>query len=95
MPEIRFKIQWPDGKEEICYSPSLVVREYLESATEYELLDFLARARTALTEGSRRVEAKFGFPCSMALMQLQKIEATSNCYTQQPQAKVKLLQFIE
>ncbi len=102
MPEIRFQIQWPDGTEEICYSPSLVVRQYLESGTEYEVEDFLQRSRTALQEASRRVKAKFGFECSLALGQLQRLEIASARYTDNaegtlsyPHARVKLLKFIE
>jgi len=26
MPEMRFRIRWPDGVAETCYSPSLVVK---------------------------------------------------------------------
>lgn len=95
MPEVRFQIQWPDGIQETCYSPSLVVKQYLAPATEYELSDFLERSRAALQEGSKRVEAKFGFPCGLALGQLQRLETTSARYRNLPHAKVTLLEFIE
>jgi uncharacterized repeat protein (TIGR04042 family) len=95
MPEVRFQIRWPDGSQETCYSPSLVIKEHLEPAAEYELADFLARARTALQEGSRRVEAKFGSPCGLALGQLQQLETNGASYRNQPNAKVTLLKFIE
>ncbi|MGZ6801009.1 MAG: MSMEG_0570 family nitrogen starvation response protein, partial [Mycobacteriaceae bacterium] len=29
MPEMTFTVQWPDGKRESCYSPSLVMHDYL------------------------------------------------------------------
>jgi uncharacterized repeat protein (TIGR04042 family) len=41
MPEIRFQIQWPDGTQEDCYSPSLVVQKYFEPNSEYGLEDFV------------------------------------------------------
>ena len=93
MPEVRFQIQWPDGVEESCYSPSLVIKQYLESEAEYALSDFLERSRTALQEGSKRVEAKFGFPCSLALGQLKRLEAKSSHYADQVDAKVRVLKF--
>ena len=31
MPEMRFRIRWPDGSTESCYSPSLVVKDFLSS----------------------------------------------------------------
>jgi uncharacterized repeat protein (TIGR04042 family) len=95
MPEIHFQIQWPDGTEETCYSPSLVVKEHLESGVEYELSDFLERSRVALREASDRVRAKFGFPCGRALGQLQKLETTAEGYRDRPSPKVKLLKFVE
>ncbi|MEL6441316.1 MAG: hypothetical protein AAFQ80_18940 [Cyanobacteria bacterium J06621_8] len=55
MPEINFKIQWSDGIEQTCYSPSLVVKEYFKTATEYELNEFIEKARTALNIASDRL----------------------------------------
>ena len=93
MPEIRFEIEWPDGVREVCYSPSLVVKQHLTAETEYELSNFIERSRIALQEGSDRVKAKYGFPCSLALGQLQKLETSSTRYNSD--TKVKVLQFLE
>lgn len=94
MPEIRFLIQWPDGIQETCYSPSLVVKEYLESGSTYDLRDFISRSRTALTIGSDRVKAKYGMPCSLALGQLQALEARAQTYQDLADPKVQIVQFI-
>jgi uncharacterized repeat protein (TIGR04042 family) len=75
MPEMHFVVRWPDGGESRCYSPSLVVRDYLQVGRSYPLADFLERSRTMLHIGSERVRAKFGFACSGALDQLAAIEA--------------------
>jgi uncharacterized repeat protein (TIGR04042 family) len=77
MPEMRFRIRWPDGQRESCYSPSLVVKEHLVVGDCYELADFLQRCRTALTIASARVEARYGRPCLLALGQLAEIERRS------------------
>jgi len=74
MPEMHFLVRWPDGAETRCYSPSLVVRDYLEVGRAYRLLDFLERSRTMLHIGSERVRAKYGYACSAALDQLARIE---------------------
>jgi len=74
MPEMHFVIRWPDGTEARCYSPSLVVREYLEVGRAYPLADFLELSRTMLRIGSERVRAKYGFACSAAMDQLAAIE---------------------
>jgi len=77
MPEMRFRIAWPDGSTESCYSPSLVIRDYFTVGQAYPVADFLARSHTALTIASERVRAKYGYPCSRALAQLARIETTS------------------
>ena len=95
MPEIRFQIELPDGSQELCYSPSLVVKEYFTPGNEYPLDDFIARSRTALTIASDRVKAKYGRPCGLALGQLQVIEAMATQYQAVTQPIVKLIRFIE
>ncbi len=74
MPEMRFHIRWPDGAEESCYSPSLVIKDFFVPGGTYPVADFLARSRQALTIASDRVEARYGRPCSLALGQLRRIE---------------------
>lgn len=95
MPEIRFQIQWPDGSEETCYSPSLVVKKYFTVGETYTLTDFLERSRTALNIASDRVKAKYGFPCGLALGQLQQIESHATQYTALESPHVSILKFIE
>ena len=95
MPEMRFQIEWPDGSQETCYSPSLVMKKYLEPEQIYPLADFVERSRTALQIGSERVQAKFGVPCSLAMNQIREIETRASQFSQQPDSAVKVLKFIE
>ena len=95
MPEIHFKIQWPDGSEETCYSPSLVVKKYFVPDSDYALEDFVDRSRTALNIASDRVKAKYGMPCSLALNQLARIETAAAQYDDHAQPIVRVLEFIE
>jgi len=77
MPETPFTVQLPDGTTRQCYSPSSIVRQYFSSGDELVVTDFLDKARTALTEASARVEAKFGYACSGATNSLATIESWS------------------
>jgi uncharacterized repeat protein (TIGR04042 family) len=95
MPEMRFQIQWSDGSQETCYSPSLVIKDYFIPDTEYDLDDFVQRSREALQIASDRVQLKYGRPCGLALGQLQEIEAKSAHYRHLPDPKVRVIQFIE
>lgn len=95
MPEIRFHIRWPDGTEESCYSPSLVIKDHLVPGAAYPLADFLGRSREALTIASDRVKARYGMPCSLALAQLERIEAAGRGFADDPGAKVTVTSFEE
>lgn len=95
MPEMRFEVRWPDGATELCYSPSLVIKDHLAAGGRYALADFLARSRTALTIASERVREKYGFPCSRALGQLARIEAAAARFATDPNAQVTVLGFDE
>jgi uncharacterized repeat protein (TIGR04042 family) len=57
-----------------CYSPSLVVRDFLEVGATYDVPAFVQRCREALTIASDRVKEKYGFPCSLAAGELARIE---------------------
>jgi uncharacterized repeat protein (TIGR04042 family) len=74
---MHFRVEWPDGHEERCYSPSYVIEEHLVVGESYTVTDFVTRTRTALEIASERVMAKYGFACSSALDQLQSIEETA------------------
>lgn len=95
MPEIRFQIQWPDGSQEMGYSPSLVIKDYLTPGIDYDLNDFLERSHTALQIASDRVQAKYGFPCGRAMGQLAQIQHRASHFSNTPQAKVRILSYLE
>jgi uncharacterized repeat protein (TIGR04042 family) len=95
MPEMLFRIRWPDGAVEDCYSPSLVVRDHLTAGTDYEVDAFCALARLALNEASERVRARYGFACSRALGQLARIEARAMPFAADPLARITVEALIE
>ena len=95
MPEMRFHIRWPNGAAEICYSPSLVVKDFFSPGESYPLADFLQRSRTAFGIASRRVEEKYGFPCSRAANQLARIEAAARAFADIPEARIAVDAFEE
>lgn len=75
MPETYWTVRWPDGSEEQLYSPSSVVTELFTAGQSYPVPDFLHRARIAMERASNRVKARYGHPCSLAMGQLDRIEA--------------------
>lgn len=91
MPVMHFQVRWPDASESRCYSPSLVVRDFLVPGERYALDDFLRRTREALGIASERVRAKYGFACSQAMDQLAEIERIAARF--EPAAEVAVLAF--
>ena len=82
MPEVIFKVRWPDGKVEDCYSPSTVIFDFLKEGESYCLNDFVDLSTKALNLASERVVKKYGFRCTSADNQLAKILATADSFTQ-------------
>lgn len=95
MPEMRFIVRWPDGRRESCYSPSLVIKDFLREGESYPVSDFLQRSREALQIASARVKAKYGHACSLALGQLARIEATATQFEGQDDARVACETFLD
>jgi uncharacterized repeat protein (TIGR04042 family) len=81
MPEMHFTIRWPDGEEARCYSPSLIVREYLEVGRDYPVEEFVGKSREMLNIASERVKAKYGFYCTAAMEQLANIESRAEGFS--------------
>ncbi len=81
MPEMHFRVRWPDESVSDCYSPSLVVKDYLTVGERYALDDFVDKTRVALSIASDRVREKYGFACSAAADQMSRIETTAARFT--------------
>jgi uncharacterized repeat protein (TIGR04042 family) len=73
VPETYFRVSWPDGSTQRCYSPSLVVEEFFEAGQVYSVGEFLERSTRAFGIASDRVREKYGFACSSAVAQLAEI----------------------
>ena len=77
MPEVEFDVRWPDGSQQWVYSPSTVVEDVFAAGTAYPVGEFVALTREAMGEASRRVQERYGFPCSRAAATLASVEATA------------------
>lgn len=95
MPEMRFRVRWPDQTESLCYSPSLVIKDFLEPGKSYPLEEFVSRSREALQIASERVRQKYGYTCSSAMSQLADIEAIATRFWDDDAPRVTVIEFIE
>jgi uncharacterized repeat protein (TIGR04042 family) len=80
MPEMSVVVRWPDGREQDCYSPSLVMHEHLAEGEHYTVADFERRATHALGIASDRVRAKYGFACTSAAATTEQITRSAAAY---------------
>jgi len=95
LPEVRFSVRWPDGTTELCYSPSLVIKEHLTAGENYTVPDFLERTTNALLIASDRVRAKYGYPCSLAMAQLTRIKNNCGRFAELKDAGIHVGEFID
>jgi uncharacterized repeat protein (TIGR04042 family) len=87
-----FDVQWPDGRVQRCYSPSLVMHDYLSTGSDYTVADFLDRSGTALREASERVRAKFGFACTSAAQTNDEIHSAATIFPSTATIRVVAMQ---
>ncbi|MCW2690091.1 MAG: hypothetical protein JWR37_4981 [Mycobacterium sp.] len=80
MPEMTFTVRWPDGVTEQCYSPSLVIHDYLQDSATYPIDEFMSLTIIALTQASERVKARFGTYCTSAAAQIEELQAARRRY---------------
>ena len=92
MPELIFRLRWPDGSETVNYSPSTIVRNFLSPGAAYEIGDFMARSRLGLRAASARVEQKYGYPCVRAQATLASIEQHAEAFAARDGARVTVLE---
>lgn len=93
MPELHFRVRWPDESESRCYSPSTSIREFFVAGESYGLKDFVARSRQALEHASERVRQKYGYGCGHASYQIAEIEERAQRFSQTPDARVVVVAF--
>ncbi|MFB9312916.1 MSMEG_0570 family nitrogen starvation response protein [Nocardioides plantarum] len=74
-------VRWPDGREQDCYSPSLVMHDHLVEGGSYAVADFVRRATHALEIASDRVKAKYGFACTSAAATTEQIARAATAYS--------------
>ena len=89
MPEVRFRVRWPDGRVETCYSPSTIIKDHLSVGSSYTVPDFLGHCRDGLHAASDRVRALYGSGCSRAMAQLAAIEAAAARQEQAAQVTIE------
>lgn len=74
MPSVNFHVLWPDGQSAAYYSPSTIVYEHFSVGAVYSQEEFASRVGAALDAASERVYQKFGYYCTAAMAEREKID---------------------
>lgn len=77
MPETYVNIKWPNGESDSVYSPSSIIESYFNENQDIEITFFVKDCEEALKEASNRVYQKFGFACTSAMSEIQRIKNKS------------------
>lgn len=93
MPEVIFKVRWPDQSTADYYSPSTAVHAHFAVGASYTLDEFLTRSRAAMLAASERVRAKYGYTCSSAMDTLGQIETRVGEFGSWADARVVVVGF--
>ena len=88
MPEVHFRIKWPDGEVTRCYSPSTIVREYFRSGLTLTIEELVETSTRALDAASERVRAKYGFACTSASHELRDIQLRAGNFDSEEQVTI-------
>jgi uncharacterized repeat protein (TIGR04042 family) len=75
MPEVYLKIAWPGEKQDRVYSPSTVINQYFKTGDKLTVTKFEEKVDQALKKASQRVYERFGFECTSAMGELDRIKA--------------------
>ena len=73
MPEIYMQIEWPDNRMDQVYSPSSIIADFFKKGESLPLSAFENKVVEALHQASNRVRAKFGYECTSALGEIERI----------------------
>lgn len=88
MPVTYVNIEWPDSQTDQIYSPSSVIEEYFKVGESISINDFLTKSNEGLAEASERVRKKFGYACTSAQAESDRIKERCDVYDASKKVKI-------
>ena len=88
MPVTYVYIEWPDHKTDQVYSPSSIIKKYFSSGEELTIENFLTACTEGLEKASERVQQKFGYACTSAMAETQRINLLCQAYGNSKKVKI-------
>ncbi len=88
MPVTYVHIELPDHKKDQIYSPSSIIQEYFNPGEVLSVDTFLTICTKSLNEASERVRQKFGYACTSAMAESQRINTLCQNYDTSKKIKI-------
>lgn len=73
MPLTTVSIELSNGRKELLYYPSSVVKEFFQEDQLFKWQDFIQLALDSIKEADKRVLQKYGYPCIGCILLKQKL----------------------
>jgi uncharacterized repeat protein (TIGR04042 family) len=80
MPALDIDIEWPDGDVMKFYSPSTILLKYFQEGNSLTIRELINLSEEAFNAAGLRVEEVFGFLCTEAESQRDKIIKKAKLY---------------
>ena len=93
MPLTRVAIEISNGKSEMLYYPSSVVKDFFQEKQQFKFMEFKELALTSLEESDKRVTAKYGYPCIGCAILRHRITEWALLYKEETVKIVKIHEF--
>ncbi len=88
MPVTYVNIEWPNEETDEVYSPSSVIKEYFKPGETLTIEDFLNKCNQSLSLASERVRVKFGYACTSAISETERINKKCTIFTASDSVKI-------
>jgi uncharacterized repeat protein (TIGR04042 family) len=89
MPEVELTLEWPDGAMSRLYSPSTVILEHLAPGQSVSVAELRSRGSLALRQASERVRARYGFACTRADEEEQRLLERAGQFGDQERVSIR------
>ncbi|KAA1243129.1 MSMEG_0570 family nitrogen starvation response protein [Aquimarina sp. RZ0] len=88
MPVTYVHIELPDRRTDQIYSPSSIIETYFNPGDDLPIDTFLSICSEGLEEASERVRQKFGYACTSAIAEYQRIHVLCQNYDSSKKIKI-------
>lgn len=81
-------IEWPNHEQDRIYSPSSIIKTFFKPQEKLTVKQFNKTCKQSLDEASKRVQQKYGYACTSAIAEAERIDELCEEYNQASIVKI-------